>query len=374
MIILIGADIVPTQCNIDLFVSGDKKSLLDNGLEKRLSDADYFILNLETPLSDRHSPIQKFGPNLVCPTKAIKGLKAINPYFYTLANNHMMDQGREGLMSTFKCLDDAGIEYCGAGENINQLEHSFYKKIGEATVGIYCCAEHEFSIARENEPGVNPFDPLYSFDHVRELSNKSDYTIVLYHGGKEYFRYPSPRLQQVFRKFADSGANLVIAQHTHCIGCKEEYNGASLVYGQGNFLFSKGNNEYWNSALLLSVQINKDFRPIIEYIPIVKEGKGIREASAEEKQIILEEFDNRSKEILDRDILTKKYSEFSENKFVEYAICYSGNSIVLRVIKKLFGRKTTELFLKKSNFTRLKDFIECEAHRELFLNALNKRI
>jgi len=55
---------------------------------------------------------------------------------------------------------------------------------------VYTCAEHEFTIATENTPGANPFDPLESLDHIQELKSKCDFVLVLYHGEKAHYRYP----------------------------------------------------------------------------------------------------------------------------------------------------------------------------------------
>ena len=89
-------------------------------------------------------------------------------------------------------------------------------------VGIYVCAEHEFSIATEKLPGANPFDPLWSLDHIQKLKQQCDYVVVLYHGGKEEYRYPSPELQKVCRRISEKGADLVLCQHSNCVGCQEE--------------------------------------------------------------------------------------------------------------------------------------------------------
>ena len=108
---------------------------------------------------------------------------------------------------------------------------------------------------------------LESFDHIANLKDECDYVIVLYHGGKEYYRYPSPILQKVCRKMCDKGADLVICQHSHCIGCREEYKGSEIVYGQGNFIFvGTSNNEYWNNALLIELKLEDEAS--IEYIPL----------------------------------------------------------------------------------------------------------
>jgi len=105
-------------------------------------------------------------------------------------------------------------------------------------IGIYACAETEFSIAEDNRAGANPFDPLESLDHIADLKSKCDFVIVLYHGGKELYRFPSPYLRKVCRKIVEKGADLVICQHSHCIGAFENYHDSVIVYGQGNFLLT----------------------------------------------------------------------------------------------------------------------------------------
>ena len=113
MNILIGADLVPTQSNADLFATGDAQALVGDELYQLLCNADYRIFNLEVPLTDREKPIPKCGPNLIAPTKCIAGYKAMQVDLLTLANNHILDQDQQGLDSTCAMLDAAGIAYTG---------------------------------------------------------------------------------------------------------------------------------------------------------------------------------------------------------------------------------------------------------------------
>ncbi|MFP3488456.1 CapA family protein, partial [Staphylococcus sp. SIMBA_130] len=138
-----------------------------------------------------------------------------------------MDQGIRGLNSTTSILDSHNIPYVGVGGNIVEASKPFIINHDNMKIGIYTCAEHEFSIAEEDIPGANPFDPLESFDHIIKLKSESDYVIVLYHGGKEHYRYPSPYLQKICRKFVEKGADIVICQHSHAVGCFEEYHNST---------------------------------------------------------------------------------------------------------------------------------------------------
>ena len=186
--IIIGADVVPTSSNYTYFKNGDIHHIIGTEIEEILNKSDYSIFNLEVPLTDEESPISKCGPNLIAPTYTIKGLKKINPYFFTLANNHILDQGNKGLQKTIEILKHENIAYSGAGNNLEEARKPYIININDIKIGIYCCAEHEFTIADKDKAGANPYDPLESFDHVKKLKEEVDFVIVLYHGGKEHYR------------------------------------------------------------------------------------------------------------------------------------------------------------------------------------------
>jgi len=223
MNLLISGDCVPTVSNFRFFNAGDSKFLLGEELNEIWQSADFRIFNLETPLTDEKSPIFKCGPNLLAPTSTIIGIKALKPTLISLANNHIMDQNVQGLFKTEELLSNSNIPYIGVGKNLFEASKPYIIEQEKKRIGIYSCTEHEFSIATDKQAGANPFDPLESFDHISELSEKVNYLIVLYHGGKEHYRYPSPQLQRVCRKFIEKGADLVVCQHSHCIGCEEDY-------------------------------------------------------------------------------------------------------------------------------------------------------
>lgn len=365
---LIGADLVPTQSNIDFFCVGDIEKVIDSELLKLLSDSDKRIFNLEVPLTDVKDPIAKCGPNLIAPVKTINGIKQLNPSLFTLANNHIMDHGVNGLESTVKTLTENKIPYVGVGENINEAQRPYIIDENGIKIGVYACAEHEFSIAGDNSPGANPFEPLESLDHIADLKSECDYVIVLYHGGKEHYRYPSPYLQKVCRKICEKGADLVVCQHSHCIGCEEKYNGSTIVYGQGNFLFDASESEFWQTSLLINAEFDSTAMNI-EYIPICKDKNGVRIASADEKKTIMDSFLKRSENILNKDFLEKEYDKLVNSMIDNYLCSICGMSILFRILNKLCGHRLKYKISKKRRLA-LNNYFECEAHRELLIRGV----
>ena len=372
MQIIIASDVVPTELNIDFFNNADICTLLGTELINIWNSADKRIFNLEVPLIDIYSPIDKWGPNLIAPISTIKGIKKLNPSLLTVANNHILDQGVEGLKSTKEVLREYDITFIGVGDNISEACKPYIIENDGMKIGIYACAEHEFSIASENTPGANPFDPLESLDHINDLKGKCDYVIVLYHGGKEHYRYPSPYLQRVCRKMVEKGADLIACQHSHCVGCYEKYKESTIVYGQGNFIFSKHDNEFWNTGLLVKVNIKDRFN--VEYIPILRTEKGTSLATGQAAEEILLGFEHRSKEILKEDFVEQKYREFAAKSIEMYLRNFAGyGKWISRIDRKLLNGLLLKRKYNKKKLLSIQNYIECEAHRELLLTGLGER-
>lgn len=380
--ILIGGDLVPTKTNLELFLKGDREYLVGNEISNLLDCANFTVFNLEVPLTDRKSPIPKCGPNLIAPTATIEGLRKINPYFFTLANNHILDQGSQGLSSTKTVLGYAGISWSGVGDTLEEAAKPFVTEVKGIKIGIYCCTEHEFSIATESTAGANPFDPLESFDHVKQLKTEAEYVVVLYHGGKEHYRYPSPNLQRICRKFIEKGADLVVCQHSHCIGCEEKWYGGRIVYGQGNFLFDHSESEFWQTSLLISIDIEKHFSGMlktnISYVPLRKMKETVRLAEYEDRGRILDEFHERSALIGDPDFVKDQYQKFANSMIYNYLEAFTGRdqrNIFFRVVNKLsnyrYGQRKLRKKYGKEKRLAIRNFVECEAHRELLIEGLS---
>lgn len=360
---IFGADLVPTPSNYDLFTKGELDKLIDKGIKDAIFETDHRVYNLELALADEEDPIVKCGPNIIAPTSTIKGIKEFKPSLLTLANNHTRDHDVSGLLSTIDVLDKNGIEHIGAGKNAMEADKPYIFSDKGKKVAVYTCAEHEFTIVSEDLPGANPFDPYESLDRIAQLKAENDYVVVLYHGGKEHYRYPSPMLQKRCRKMLSKGADLVICQHTHCVGCYEEYAGGTVVYGQGNFLFDLfADNEYWQTSILVRAEFGEKME--LSYIPICKDGCRVRIASDEEAKEIMEGFYSRTEEIKEKGFVKEKYLEVAKKQFSSYAYMLAGGNSS--------GREYTEDFAADyapGDVAAIFNCINCEVHSETIMAA-----
>ena len=369
----IGADFVPTDINRVLFETGNIEALVGKELLGLFKQSDLNVFNLEVPLTDASTPIDKFGNNLKSPTKTIYGYKALEPIFLTLANNHSLDHGVEGLTTALELLKKHDIKNAGAGANVKEAKKPFIFEKDGIRIGFYMCAEHEFTVASCHTMGANPFDVLESFDDVEALKKTCDYVIVLYHGGKEFYRYPSPMLQRYCRKFVDKGADLVVCQHSHCIGSREDYGNGTIIYGQGNFIFNSEfyiqHKEFVKDSLLISVEATKDTFVVSE-VPIRGTERGTRLATESEADETLTAYKQRSEHIRDAHFVVQAYKDFADTHVKRYLREFIGRSFIIRAINALFGRKLMQLLLGKTSYLAIQNYLECEAHHELFLRGI----
>jgi len=364
---IIGSDLVPTDTNYDLFEAADIEALVGSELLYQLRNADFRVFNLETPITDTPAPIPKCGPNLITPTRTMPGIKAFNPSLLALANNHILDQGDDAMLETMKHLENFDIPYMGAGHNLEEALKPYIIEADNRKIGFYNCAEHEFTIAESDKAGANPFDPFESLDHISELKEKCDYVIVLYHGGKEHYRYPSPNLQKTCRKIVEKGADLVVCQHSHCVGCMEDYKGGKIVYGQGNFLFDHSNSEYWQTSLLIKLEFGDKVK--ISYIPIKKHDNMSRLADEKVSEEIMKGFYDRSDEILKPGKIESNFRNLCERDEQWYLYAISGGESNLGVSCEDFEPNYT-----KEGLLIMLNYLVCEPHREFLTDIVNKML
>ena len=160
----------------------------------------------------------------------------------------------------------------------------------------------------------------------------------------------------------EKGADLVVCQHSHIIGCEEEYANGRIVYGQGNFLLDETLDESWRTGLIIEIEIDKDER-IINYIPT--QTKNHKVIFHPDSDSVKKAFIERSQEIEKEDKIKAQFSAFSREKISDYLVKLSGKG---RTIQRIFRRiGITPYYQKlysKSAAYRILDYLYCDSHRE----------
>ncbi len=289
-------DICPTAITGGGYAAGDTKTLFTDTVSL-FNESEFTFANLECAITDSDGAIKKFGPNLKAPVKTATVLADLKVTVAGLSNNHVFDFGRKGALDTIDALTAAGVGYTGFGNNYEDSRRNYvFEKDGEKICVIAVC-EREYSYALDDRMGSRPFDEFETIEDIREAKKSADRVIVAYHGGKELCEYPSPRLMRACRAMARAGADLILTQHSHCIGAYENYNGSHILYGQGNFNFvGLYDEEMWKTGLAVKYDTKTNE---VEFVPIRVTDNGIRLASGDDKAEILAGFAKRSETLAD---------------------------------------------------------------------------
>ena len=356
--IVIAGDLLPSGKNQKLFEEGNAKAIFGEKIIDLFNNADFSIFNLEGPLTDSNKAMEKTGPVIKASKDCIKGIKGLGVKAVALANNHITDYQEDGFKDTVKLLDDNGIDHLGAGENLGNIKKSISLLLGNKKICIYNVSEMFYNIPSVSTAGANIYDEYVVCNDIKELKQSHDYLIVIYHGGTEEFPYPSPLLRQHFHRMADCGADFITAQHTHCIGCFENYKNAYLLYGQGNFLFSRMKNDMTKHGLITEIVLSESGVDIIQHAVSVSSDDLVRYDELQDLSL----FYKRSDELKNEVIIQKKYYQFCYNAAIikdRFLNSFRGDSLYYRLVKKLPGKLYKKHLLEKYNREQLMRISKC---------------
>lgn len=372
MEILVAGDFCPQDRTIDLVEKGNFQPILGQ-VKNIISDVDYSIVNFECPVVEGgEKPIDKCGPNLSCSPKGIEAVRWAGFNCVTLANNHYLDYGESGALTTIAACNRLGIDYVGGGKNINEASQILFKEIKGTILAIINCCEHEFSIATDTSAGSNPLNPIKQYESILTARRKADYVLIVVHGGNEYYSLPSPRMQETYRFFIDVGADAVVNHHQHCYSGYEVYKGKPIFYGIGNLCFDnpKYRQNIWNSGYLVKLsfcedKINFNLYPYIQ----CDDEPTVRFMTTEETKQFGELINKFNQVIQDIDCLKKEYDCFldlSKREIMNLLEPYSGR------VLELFKRGLLPRLLNKGKKIEMLAYVQCESHLPKIINYLRK--
>lgn len=228
-------------------------------------NCDYNFACLEGPICNTPPPFPfpKVGPNLY-QHEDIKHLIGCFSHV-TLANNHIMDYGWEGVNQTIEYLNQHNIQHAGCAEHYPCMYNPIVLQKNDVKVAVFCLAEAQYGCCKNDFSGQNRgyawmLNPIV-YNRIQEYANKVNHVIMYLHAGLEGEAYPLIEWRQIYRSFIDYGADMVIASHPHVIQGKEVYNSKNIYYSLGNLFFN--NEEFLNSqpgrtSLVVECSIDQD--------------------------------------------------------------------------------------------------------------------
>lgn len=257
-----------------------------------LKEADVLFGNLETPLTPGRRIVTGEMVFRADPALAVT-LKNFNFSILSLANNHTMNFGSEGIINTFSSFDQADLAYVGAGNN--ELEAGRAKFVSHQGIRLAFLAYNDSDVvpksyaASAESPGTAFMDIERMTQAVREAKQEADFVVVSVHSGREYEAYHSQRQEEFSRAAIDAGAELVLGHHPHVVQDAEIYKGKLIFYSLGNFVFDQMWSEETKQSLGVKILFTSEGAYQARLYPfIIEDYSQPRAADDKEAEDILE--------------------------------------------------------------------------------------
>ena len=243
--------------------------LFSDGIDSVFKSAQVVVGNLECPATKIKAPVFKRfifrGEPEWLDTLHQHGITHLN-----LANNHSIDQGREGLIDTKKNIIAAGMVPIGAGKNMQEASEPVLLASEPRKVWLV----PSLRLALENyayltdKPCVSqePMDSLLSRVYQLRQQDSTAVIIVSLHWGAEHKLEPVPRQKHDAHMLCLAGADMLVCHHTHTLQTIEDFRGRKIYYSIGNFIFDQS-KPLNSEACIVRLTITADSLDV-ETIPI----------------------------------------------------------------------------------------------------------
>jgi len=238
--------------------------MLDRGVENLIKQnsiyypfqkISHFLRGIDIVFGNLEGPVVKNPPQF--PDDSLKFafnldvMKAIswcNFNLFSLANNHTLDMGKEGLEETKEWLKKYGIYFVGdplSGSSDN-LDSSFSRD------NISFLAFNQIFPFMVKEEEV-----IKTIKTVKSL-NPDNFLIISLHWGEEYKLINSLVQQKLAHQLIEAGADLIIGHHPHLVQNIEKYQGKLIFYSLGNFIFDQYFSPDTQQGLAVGLEIYPD--------------------------------------------------------------------------------------------------------------------
>ncbi len=239
-----------------------------------LRSVELAMINLELPLTTVNQPADKAITLRADPSIA-PSLREAGIDVATVANNHALDHGPEGLSETTGVLKSSGIAAVGGGADLEQAMKPVMLSVDGLLVAVFGLAStlppgyaagrqrpgvapiqvlSKFRIdstSLDEQPGMSPWvetevveeDLRRACDEIAAVRAEADLVVVQIHWGVPNgwcaaFQGPLADYQRPLgHALIEAGADLVVGHHPHTVHGVERYRQGLIAYSLGNFLF-----------------------------------------------------------------------------------------------------------------------------------------
>lgn len=275
----------------DVLVDREDDPSIGFALVQRVLDVpDILFGNAECVLHDDPRPAPSAAVMAITPTRNISAFGRAGFDVMSVANNHIVDAGHEGMHQTVDLLRGQGIATSGAGENLAAAsEPAIIERAG--TKVAYLSYASFFPVgyeAREDWPGLAPMRSYNHYEqklpnlwapgadatcHAVPLSEdlarleadiaaarlRANVVVASFHWGDYQKPFHITEHERTFAHAAiDLGADIVVGHHQHILRGVEWHHEKPIFYGLGHFVFDLALPKGGPAALVEHVTVDPE--------------------------------------------------------------------------------------------------------------------
>jgi poly-gamma-glutamate synthesis protein (capsule biosynthesis protein) len=249
-----------------------------SGVDGLFVDDDLTLINLECTPSELGTR-QDRPFNFRCDPAALGPLADDGVDIVSLANNHAMDFGPEGLVAGLGNVRAAGLEAVGAGEDRAAafapviVERNGWHIAVLGFGGLYLSSDW-LATDEPRQAGISDgLDLEATTAAVRDAGSMADLVIVSVHWCCELETTPNERNRAHAEAWMEAGADIVIGHHHHRLQPLDLIDGRPVAWGLGNFVWPRLSAAGSDTAVArIEVEPNATMTACLLPVTIVSDG------------------------------------------------------------------------------------------------------
>lgn len=230
-----------------------------------LSAGDLTLVNMETPVSGSEFGYRGF-PKFNAPVNLAETLKKVGVDLVITANNHIMDNGLEGLNRNLDNLDGAKLLHMGAARSKTEAETPYILEINGIRTG-FAASTFQPNIKVPNDYSAALNDETAIRSRIGAL-RKAGAELIVYHihWGAEYKEYPSETQIRLYQILRDEGVDIVIGSHPHrlqpiemrSIAFEGKQKEQAVIWSTANLLWGEPmTKDFVNTGAVFSIKVQR---------------------------------------------------------------------------------------------------------------------
>lgn len=225
-----------------------------------IKTSDIAVCNLETTISGKKHGFSGY-PEFNAPEELLSAVKDCGFSLVSTANNHAVDSGESGILSTISAIQKNLMRQIGTSGTPEKSIRNVIVECKGIKFGFnsYTYGTNEHPVSKGREWLINMIDFDLIENDIRFMrENGVEIVVICLHAGEEYLLFPDKDQLSYVRKLRKLGADIILGNHPHIVQpVVEDPNGrAFTIYSIGNFL-SNQRDPLRDTGVILDLEIIK---------------------------------------------------------------------------------------------------------------------